>query len=120
MNKVKKDNKRGKGLRGNKSGIELMFSTFVFMALAIILLTVLTIGFTIGWGKFWTTAKGYFISDIATAKNVCASTCAIENVYDFCCLERELDLGHGKESVKCQDERLRGLCRIDCSEACKN
>ncbi len=83
--------KRGQGLSTN---------AIILIILGIVVLAVLIVGFTVGWGKIapWLSTEN--VDAIATQ---CEVACSTQNVYDFCTKERELKvsgLPGGVKSVK--------------------
>lgn len=103
-----------KNKRGNKRGFELAISTLVIIVLAILVLIALILAFTVGWGKFLDTIRGYGGSDIDNLNKLCKTQCDFENKYSYCCEEKSL----GKEKITCLDEKLEQDCNIDCAGAC--
>lgn len=102
----------------DKRGFELAISTLVVIVLALLILLVLALAFTGGFQKFWLTVKSYFVSDVSTIKQACENACNSGLSYDFCCVEREVDFGQGKEQVTCQEKRLNISCNLDCEGVC--
>jgi len=80
-------NTRGQGISTN---------TLILVILGVIVLVVLIVGFTIGWGKLapWLSANN--VDTIVTA---CEASCATNSVYDFCLAKRNLKA----EDVKLKD-----------------
>lgn len=72
-------NKRGQGLSTN---------AIILIILGVIILVVLIIGFTLGWGTIapWIKPSNN-VKDIVQA---CSIACSTENVYDYCTFAREL------------------------------
>ncbi len=101
-----------------KKGFELAISTLVVIALAIILIGVLILAFTGGFSKFWSTLKGYFVSDVQNSIKACETACTAGMNYDYCCRQRDADFGNGKENITCEDLRLKVNCDINCKEVC--
>jgi len=73
----------------NKRGQELTTSTIILIILGVVILTVLIVGFTMGWGNLK--------ERISTGKNnvniisqACATACITRSTYDFCNKKREL------------------------------
>ena len=85
----------------NKRGQELSTNAIIMIVIGIIVLVVLVLGFTIGWGKLFP-----FISsnNVENIKTTCNTACATNNVYDYCSLVRTLkadDLPDGKATGNC-------------------
>lgn len=102
----------------NKRGFELAISTLVVIILAVLVLIALSLAFTGGFQKFWNIIKGYSGSEIDAVEKQCQTACDLENAQDFCCREREVDFGNGKEKTTCLDERLNIDCDINCENIC--
>lgn len=71
-------NKRGQGLSTN---------AIILIILGIIVLVILIIGFTFGWGKL-----NPFIAtnNVEQIKTSCSTSCATGNVFDYCTQNRTL------------------------------
>ncbi|MCX6749428.1 MAG: hypothetical protein NTW17_01635 [Candidatus Pacearchaeota archaeon] len=85
----------------NKKGQELSTNAIIMIVIGIIVLVVLILGFTIGWGKLFP-----FISsnNVENIKTTCSTACATNNMYDYCSLERTLkadDLPGKKTAGNC-------------------
>lgn len=104
----------------NKKAFEMAISTLVILVIAVVLLATLLLAFTGGFGKFWNSIKEFFISDIDIVKNACISACDGKLANDFCCKQRQIDFGNGKENVTCADEKLKIQCEINCEGICWN
>ncbi len=74
-------NLRGQGLSTN---------AIILIILGIIVLVVLVLGFTIGWGRLLPFVSSNNIENLQTA---CSSACATSNDYDYCTLQREVKDG---------------------------
>lgn len=102
----------------HKRGFDLAISTLVVIVLAMLVLLALALAFTGGFSKFWLTVKNYFVSDVSTTKQACENACNSGLSYDFCCVQRELDFGQGKEKITCEDKSLNISCNLNCEEVC--
>lgn len=71
-------NKRGQGLSTN---------AIILIVLGIVVLAVLVIGFTMGWGKI---APWISTSNVDTIATQCSVACSTGSTYDYCDVEREL------------------------------
>lgn len=73
--------KRGQGLSTN---------AIIMIVLGVVVLIVLVLGFTIGWGKFLP-----FLStnNVDTIKNSCAVACSTNSAFDYCSVDREVKDG---------------------------
>jgi len=86
-----KKNSRGQGLSTN---------AIILIILGVIILVILILGFTLGWGTILPWIKS---NNVDTIVKACEAACATNSQYDFCSLERELksdDLPGGEKSVK--------------------
>jgi len=83
-------NKRGQGLSTN---------AIILIILGVVVLAVLIIGFTMGWG---TIAPWMSKNNVNTIVTQCKIACSTNNVYGYCSKERELkadDLPGGEKEV---------------------
>jgi hypothetical protein len=71
-------NKRGQGLSTN---------AIVLIVLGVVVLVILIIGFTIGWGNI---APWLSSDNVDTIVNQCDAACSTTSKYDFCTKERTL------------------------------
>jgi hypothetical protein len=71
----------------NKRGQELSTSTIVLLILGVIILVLLALGFTSGWGKI-----GVWLSqsNVDSIKSQCGASCAVNGEYDYCKSPRTL------------------------------
>ncbi|MEK6820629.1 MAG: hypothetical protein AABX71_02865 [Nanoarchaeota archaeon] len=102
----------------NKRGFELAISTLVVIVLALLILAALVVAFTMGFENFLGVIRGYFVSDISAVKQACENACISGLSYDFCCVEREMDFGQGKEKITCEEKRLNISCDLNCEGVC--
>lgn len=102
----------------DKRGLEMIISILIVIALALLVFGVLAYVFSGGFGKFWNTIKGYFVSDVDSARNACDTACKTQSKYNYCCVQRDVNFGKGSENVTCLDKRLKQACDIACSEEC--
>ena len=79
--------KRSDFLLNDKGGQGLSVNAIILIILGIIVLVVLVLGFTMGWGSI-----NPFISknNVEQIKTSCGIACATENVYDYCTQSRTL------------------------------
>lgn len=80
--------KRGQGLSTN---------AIILIILGVIVLVILVVGFTLGWGKI---APFLQTNNVETIKSSCISACATGNTYGFCSQNRTLKA----EGVKIVDK----------------
>jgi len=71
----------------DKRGQELSTNAIIMIVLGVIVLVVLILGFTLGWGKIFPFISSNNVDNIKTA---CNAACATDNMYDFCTLPRIL------------------------------
>jgi hypothetical protein len=71
----------------DKRGQELSTNAIIMIVLGVLVLVVLILGFTMGWGKILP-----FISsnNVGNVKSACQTACETDNMYDFCTLSRTL------------------------------
>lgn len=97
----------------NKRAQEMSTNAIVLIVLAVIVLAVLALGFTLGWEKIapWLSTDNN-IQDIVTQ---CQVACSTQNTYDYCTKLRELKVkdDEGKEKV------ISGSCDFLSSDAKK-
>ena len=77
------------GFLKNKKAQGMSVTTIILIVLGLVVLVVLILGFTIGWDKIapWIDG-GNNVDDI---KQQCAISCNLDNEYDFCTMNRELE-----------------------------
>lgn len=71
----------------NKRGQGLSINAIILIILAVVVLVMLILGFTIGWGKILPFVSTNNVGTISTA---CQASCNLNNQYDFCTLKRDL------------------------------
>jgi len=71
----------------NKRGQGLSTSAIVLIVLGIIILVILSVGFTMGWSNIALWIGG---DNVDTIVNQCQAACSTMSVYDFCTKQREL------------------------------
>ena len=87
-------NKRGQGLSTN---------AIILIILGVVVLVVMILGFTMGWGTLFPFFSGNNVEQIKTN---CGIACSTENVYDFCTQERTLKADGLPGGVK----EVKGTC----------
>jgi len=75
----------------NKKGEQLAMSSIITIILAVIVLIVLVMSFTVGWGNMFEKLKIFGGSDAETAADACGIVCAKMNSYSFCTEKRNVD-----------------------------
>jgi len=84
------DNKRGQGMSTN---------AIILIILGIVVLVVLILGFTMGWGKL---APWMSSNNVDTIVAACEASCAVDGIYDFCMVGRNLKAEDAKlKEVTC-------------------
>lgn len=78
------DNKRGQGMSTN---------AIILIVLGVLVLVVLILGFTMGWGKV---APWLSSNNVDSVQNACTAACATQSTYDFCFAKRDLRAGNEK------------------------
>ena len=93
--------------RMNKRGQDLSIGTLILIVLGIVVLVLLILGFSIGWGNLWEKINifkgGSSIADVITA---CKLAIASGNSYDFCQDFKEIKVDGKKQYANCQDARI--------------
>ncbi len=87
----------------NKKGQGLSTNAIILIILGIVVLVILAIGFTFGWGKLNPFLQTNNVEQIKTA---CTTSCATGNVFDFCTQERNLKVEGLPGNVK----EVKGNC----------
>ena len=92
----------------NKRGQDLSIGTLILIVLGIIVLVLLILGFSIGWGNLWEKINifggGSSIGDVVTACNLAITS---QNTYDFCQNFRKIKVDSKTEYVNCEDDRVQ-------------
>lgn len=100
-------NNRGQGLSTN---------AIVLIILAVVVLAVLVIGFTMGWDKL---APWLDSNNVDTIVQQCSIACATNSVNDYCTKVRTLDDGENPEITgTCKDFSEMTYGVEDCSNIC--
>lgn len=82
--------KRSDVFLGNNKGQGLSVNAIILIILGIVVLVILILGFTIGWGSILPFVKTNNIQNIVTA---CETACTTGAEYDFCEASREVSDG---------------------------
>lgn len=84
--------------RGDKKGQELSTNVIILIILGVVVLVVLILGFTVGWGKIapWLSSE-----NVDSIKTQCDVACSTGSDYDYCTKERELNDGTNKIKTGC-------------------
>ena len=83
-------NKRGQGLSTN---------AIILIILGVVILVVLIIGFTLGWGALKDRLGGG--ENVDKVSQACNTACSTQSVYDFCLKKRELKADQTLQDVTC-------------------
>jgi len=103
----------------NKKAQEMSVTTIILIALGLIVLVVLILGFTMGWGKI----KEWVIpsNNVASIVDSCKIACGTSQTYGYCFEKRELKTKEETlKNVTCYSLALKkpsyGIesCAIDC------
>ncbi len=108
------NNKRGQGLSTN---------AIILIILGVVILVMLIVGFSVGWGTLVPFLKS---DNVDTVVQSCATACSTGSVYSYCSKAKELETGEQEVETTCYMlEKLEefdrfGLdpCNIDCSLNC--
>ena len=111
--------------RGDKKGQELSTNVIILIILGVVVLVVLILGFTVGWGKIapWLSSE-----NVDSVVNQCSVACSTQSVYDYCTKERTLNDGEKEiKDLPCwelshySDFEKYGIAScssIDCKRSC--
>lgn len=80
----------------------MSITTIILLILGLVILVILILGFTIGWGKIapWIGNK----NNLETLKNSCGVACSTGGTYDFCSVKRTVKDGeHDNFEATCKD-----------------
>ena len=103
----------------NKRGQELSTGTIILLIIGVIILVLLALGFTSGWGKVFP-----FISqtNVESVRTACSSICTDGSAEQYCLATRDLIPSKGEPKIKdatcyylARREIIPG-CGIDCSK----
>jgi len=95
----------------NKKGMQLAVSTIVLLVLGVIILIGFIMILIMGWDDFKIQIGAILGSDVSRAQKACKIQCELENSYDYCCEDKEVN----GDVLSCQDDLLSGSCSLDCS-----
>jgi hypothetical protein len=108
----------------NKKAQGLSTNAIILIILGVVVLVLLIVGFTLGWGSI----SSYLSSNnVDTIVSACSNACTTNSVYGFCSQQRELvDENKKKTETTCyifskvSNFKLYGIaaCDIDCGLAC--
>lgn len=72
----------------NKKGQEMSVTTIILIVLGLVVMIVLILGFTLGWGKI----KDWIVpsNNVAAITDSCKIACGTEQTYGYCFEKREL------------------------------
>ena len=90
-----------------KKGMEMTIAAVITIIIALFVLAALLIAFTNTEGNFRDTIKSFFSdSNVDRIVEQCNNYVDLESQYEYCCVEKEIDLGDGQEfGMKCFDAR---------------
>jgi len=101
----------------NKKGQDLSIGTLILIVLGIVVLVLLILGFSLGWGNLWEKINifggGSSIGEVATR---CKLNIDTQNTYDFCQDFKKVKVGGKTEYLNCQDNRLNLDSALNCDE----
>jgi len=99
-------------IKMNKRGQELSTTAIILIVLGVIVLVVLVLGFTIGWGKL---APWLIQSDNLDMLNTqCTVACTSQNQAGFCVLQRDVKWGDYKDNTALSD--LTEKAKVTCNQ----
>ena len=77
----------------SRKGQGISTNAIVLIILGVVVLVVLILGFTLGFGKIAPFLSG---NNVDTVVNSCNAACATTSIYDYCTAKRELKSDEGK------------------------
>jgi len=102
----------------NKKGQDLSIGTLILIVLGIIVLVILILGFSLGWGSLWEKINifsgGSSIGEVVTACNLAGTQ---SNKYGYCQDFKTVKIDGKTEYLNCQDSRIQSSLegeRITC------
>lgn len=91
----------------NKKGQDLSIGTLILIVLGIIVLVLLILGFSLGWGNLWEKINifkgGSSIGDVVTACKIAVTS---QDVYSYCQDFKKIKIDGKIEYVNCLDGRV--------------
>jgi hypothetical protein len=103
----------------NKKAQDLSIGTLILIVLGIIVLVLLILGFSMGWGNLWDKINifggGSSIGDVSTSCNLAVSN-GNAGLYDYCQNFRKVKVNGQTEYVNCQDNRLQLTGSLNCGD----
>ena len=87
----------------NKRGQGLSINTIILIALGVIVLVILAVGFFLGWGKILPWLSGKNVDDTITT---CNAACSTQSKYDFCIATRIVKGDTEVKDKTCKDLAL--------------
>lgn len=102
----------------NKKAQDLSIGTLILIVLGIIVLVLLILGFSIGWGNLWEKINIFggtsSVGDVVTACNLAVTS---NNPYDYCQNFRQVKINGNTAYVNCEYTDIQNQLpsKIDCS-----
>jgi len=93
----------------NKRGQDLSIGTLILIVLGIIVLVLLILGFSMGWGNLWEKINifGGGGSSIESVISACNIAVASGSEYSYCQDFKKIKINQKTEYVNCQDNRVQ-------------
>ena len=92
----------------NKKAQDLSIGTLILIVLGIIVLVLLILGFSMGWGNLWEKINIFggssSVNDVVTS---CQLAVTSKNTYSFCQEFRKIKVGSDVEYLNCEDARVK-------------
>ncbi len=112
------------GLFSSKRSQEMSIGTIVVIILALIVLVLVIMGFTVGWGNLWdkiTNLGGGGQSNVDTIVQACNLACTTSSQYEYC-KARDVNFGKGSAyegtifSLSPEKKIISGKIKANCDE----
>ena len=103
----------------NKKAVEMNVTTIIIVILAVIVLVILALYFTGGMQQLWQRITGvagtYDESEVASARQLCTTYCAINDEQSFCMTEFNLRKGDTTEVNYCDGSAISAHKSPECN-----
>lgn len=104
----------------NKKGQDLSIGTLILIVLGIIVLVLLILGFSIGWGNLWEKINIFggssSVGDVVTACNLAVTS---NNPYDYCQNFRKVKVNGETIYINCEYVETQLQNKINCDSQTK-
>lgn len=101
----------------NKRGQDLSVGTLVLIVLGVIVLVLLALGFSMGWGNLWNKINIFAgASDVDTKRSACLTAVSSNQHHAFCKEFTKVRVGDQVVWMNCQDRRLNLEQTLSCEK----